>query len=92
MIQPGFFDLFSAYARLDKCTDPLVKLNDIIEWELFRPQLQSIRNNDLVGRKGFDVVMMFKILILQSLYNLADEAMEYMLRDRLSFRNCLVSS
>ena len=61
MIQAGFFDLFSAYARLDKCTDPLVKLNDIIEWELFRAQLQSIRNNDLVGRKGFDVVMMFKV-------------------------------
>jgi len=89
VIQPGFFDLFSAYARLDKCTDPLVKLNDIIEWELFRPQLQSIRNNDLVGRKGFDVVMMFKILILQALYNLADDVMEYMLRDRLSFMRFL---
>ena len=89
MIQPGLFDLFSAYARLDKCTDPLMKLNDIIEWELFRPKLQSIRNNDLIGRKGFDVVMMFKVLILQALYNLSDDAMEYMLRDRLSFMRFL---
>jgi IS5 family transposase len=85
MIQLGLFDLFSAYARLDKCTDPLLKLNDIIDWELFRPQLQRIRSNERVGCKGFDVVMMFKILILQSLYNLSDEATEYMLRDRLSF-------
>jgi IS5 family transposase len=89
MIQLGLFDLFTAYARLDKCTDPLLKLNKIIEWELFRAQLQNIRNNNLTGRKGFDVVMMFKVLILQALYNLSDDAMEYMLRDRLSFMRFL---
>ena len=89
MIQLGLFDAFSAYARLDKCTDPLMKLNEIIDWELFRPQLQRIRNNALVGCKGFDVVMMFKILILQALYNMADDATEYMLRDRLSFMRFL---
>ena len=89
MIQLGLFDLFSAYARLDKCVDPLVKLNEIIDWELFRPQLQKIRNNELVGCKGFDVIMMFKIIILQSLYNIADDATEYMIRDRLSFMRFL---
>jgi IS5 family transposase len=89
MIQSGLFDAFSAYARLDKCTDPLVKLNEIIDWELFRPQLHKIRNNELIGCKGFDVVMMFKILILQALYNMADDATEYMLRDRLSFMRFL---
>ena len=89
MNQLGLFDSFAAYARLDKCTDPLMKLNEIIDWELFRPQLQKIRNNELVGCKGFDVVMMFKILILQALYNMADDATEYMLRDRLSFMRFL---
>ena len=89
MIQAGLFDLFSAYARLDKCTDPLIKLNAIIDWELFRPQLQRIRKNDIVGCKGYDVVTMFKIIILQALYNLSDDAMEYMLRDRLSFMRFL---
>ena len=33
-----------------------------------------------------DAVMMFKILVLQSLYNLGDDAAEYLIRDRLSFR------
>jgi len=89
MMQSGLFDSFAAYARLDKCTDPLLRLDEIINWELFRPQLQGIRNNDMVGRKGFDVVMMFKILILQALYNLSDDAMEYMIRDRLSFMRFL---
>jgi IS5 family transposase len=89
MIQLDLFESFSAYARLDKCTDPLLKLKSLIDWELFRPQLQRIRNNDSVGCNGFDVVMMFKIIILQSLYNMADDATEYMLRDRLSFMRFL---
>jgi transposase, IS5 family len=29
--------------------------------------------------------MMFKVLVLQTLYNLADEQVEYQIRDRLSF-------
>jgi IS5 family transposase len=89
MIGLDFSDSFAAYTRLDKCIDPLLKLNDMIDWELFRPQLQQIRNNALVGCKGFDVVMMFKILILQALYNLSDDVMEYMIRDRLSFMRFL---
>jgi transposase len=41
------------------------------------------------GRKPFDAVMMFKILVLQTLYNLGDEQVEYQLRDRLSFMRFL---
>jgi IS5 family transposase len=89
MKQLGIFESSFAYGRLDKCTDPLLKLNEAIDWELFRTQLESIRRNEYVGRKAFDVLLMYKILILQSLYNLADDAMEYMIRDRLSFMRFL---
>ena len=41
------------------------------------------------GRVPYDTDLMFKILILQSLYNLSDEAMEYQVRDRLSFMRFL---
>lgn len=41
------------------------------------------------GRKPFDVVLMFKLLVLQTLYNLADEQVEYQVRDRLSFARFL---
>ena len=41
------------------------------------------------GRKPFDVVLMFKLLILQTLYNLGDDQLEYHVRDRLSFARCL---
>jgi transposase, IS5 family len=41
------------------------------------------------GRKPFDAVLMFKVLVLQALYNLADEHVEYLIRDRLSFMRFL---
>jgi len=41
------------------------------------------------GRKPYDPVLMFKVLILQSLYNLADDQVEYQIRDRLSFMRFL---
>ena len=38
----------------------------------------------VAGRKRHDVVLMFKILILQRLYNLSDEQTECQITDRLS--------
>jgi IS5 family transposase len=89
MKQHGLFDDVIAYDRLDKCPDPLLRLAKVVNWELFRVQLQSIRKNETVGRPSFDVVMMFKIMILQSLYNISDDAMEFFIRDRLSFMRFL---
>ena len=37
------------------------------------------------GRRAFDYVMMFKILILQRYYNLSDDQVEYQINDRMSF-------
>lgn len=88
MNQPGFFDLDERYAQLSKQGDPLVKLNDIIPWNSFRPLLKralSKTRKSAAGRKPFDCILMFKILILQTLYNLSDAQTEYQIRDRLSF-------
>jgi IS5 family transposase len=89
MKQYGLFDDRIAYDRLDKCPDPLLRLGESVSWELFRIQLQSIRKNETVGRPSFDVVMMFKVMILQSLYNISDDSMEFFIRDRLSFMRFL---
>lgn len=66
----------------------LDQLNSLINWEDFRPNLETIRQKERksnAGRKPFDVVFMFKILILQSLYNLSDAQMEFQITDRFSF-------
>ena len=59
--------------------DPLVTLNQIIDWEAFREPLSVLRNpprKSQAGRKPCDVVLMFKILVLQHLYNVCDDAKE----------------
>jgi transposase len=43
------------------------------------------------GRKPINAIVLFRMLILQSLYNLSDEQVEYQVRDRLSFRRFLTS-
>jgi IS5 family transposase len=82
-------------ARLDKLTemgDPLITLNTQIDWDAFRPDLNRIRQKERksnAGAKPFDVVLMFKMLILQSSYGLGDNNLEYQVRDRLSFMRFL---
>lgn len=70
----------------------LEKLNGRIDWEIFRRVLEEhLRKEDRGkgGRRPYDYVMMFKIMILQRYYNLADEKMEFAILDRLSFMRFL---
>ena len=92
MMQAGLFDWQTRFEQLDNGGDPLVKLNDVVDWELFRSNLEKVRDKERksnAGRKPFDVILMFKILILQSLYNLSDDQLEFQIRDRLSFMRFL---
>lgn len=86
----GFFDEQEALEKLSKLKDPLEKLNKHIDFEVFRATLETIytkqKTKSNAGAKPFDFVLMFKILILQRLYHLSDEQMEYQLVDRLSFK------
>lgn len=68
---------------------PLVelRLKDLIPWELFREKLSSVRADySRGGRPPYDEVLMFKCLILQTLYNLSDAALEIEIYNRTSFR------
>ena len=90
--QPGFFDLDERYAALSAAGDPLERLSDAVDFELFRPVLKAaLRRSDRSkgGRPPYDPVLMFKILVLQALYSLSDDAAEFLIRDRLSFMRFL---
>jgi IS5 family transposase len=87
--QFGFFDLETQLDKIYQLNDFLPKLNSLIDWEIFRPLLHKVREKEHLGPGGrppFDVVLMFKILVLKSIYNLADERIEEQIRDRISFR------
>ena len=92
MGQPGLFDLEQRYQRLSETGDPLVKLAALIDFEVFRtPLTAALRRSDgsKGGRPAYDPVLMFKILVLQTLYTLSDDAIEFQIRDRLSFMGFL---
>ncbi len=59
-----------------------------MDWEGFRTTLAKVHTKDRksnAGRRPFDSLLMFKVLVLQSLYNLGDDQTEFQIRDRFSF-------
>ena len=90
--QPGFFDMERRYEKLGQTRDFLKRINTIVDWEAFRPILDAaLKRSDRKagGRPPHDAVLMFRILVLQALYNLSDEQTEYQILDRLSFMEFL---
>ena len=83
----SFFDLQDA--RLTKLKDPLAQLDQVVDWEAFRPLLMRIRPTSRKSNAGAprrDEVLMFKGLVIQHLYGLSDEQLEYQVEDRRSFQ------
>jgi IS5 family transposase len=91
--QVGMFDEENRLAAVSALKDPLEELQKHIDFEIFRGLLEELlvkpEPKGQGGRKAYDVVMMFKILILQRLYNLSDEQLEFQITDRLSFSRFL---
>jgi transposase, IS5 family len=88
----GMFDVEFRLEKIDRNGDPLLALNLLVNWEMFRPELVVLRERERkspAGARGYDPVLMFKVLVLQSLYNLSDGAMEAQMLDRLSFMRFL---
>jgi len=85
--QRGFFDYELRLQAINQ-KDALRRLDKNINWEAFRkPILKALQKDrrGAGGRPRVDVVMMFKILVLQRLYDLSDEQTEYQINDRIRF-------
>ena len=82
------FGLKEAYKRVQKSGDRLSEFETLIEWDAFRPILDDLYNNKTSqgGRPNIDPIVMLKLLVLQSLYNLSDPELERQVADRISFR------
>ena len=86
--QAGFFDVEERLAGLSKKGDDLERLSAVVDFELFRRELEAAvprADRSKGGRPPFDHVLMFKVLILQTQNNLSDERTEFYLRDRLTW-------
>jgi IS5 family transposase len=95
MGQFGFFDAEKRLAAISAKGDPLEMIARVVPFESFRAELEAAvltpakEKKSTAGRKPIDVIVMFRMLVLQSLYNLSDEQVEYQVRDRLSFTRFL---
>jgi transposase, IS5 family len=90
--QVGMFDVEERLAGLSKKGDDLERLGTLVDFELFRPELERAvprADRSKGGRPPFDHVLMFKVLILQTQNNLSDERCEFYLRDRLTWMRFL---
>src|SRR5882757_5394050 len=95
MAQLSFLDSDKRLAALSKQGDPLEAIARLVPWEEFRAEIEAVvltadsDKKNSAGRKPIDALVMFRMLVVQSLYNLSDEQAEYQARDRLSFTRFL---
>src|SRR5512138_2377925 len=95
MGQLGFFDADKRLEALSARGDPLEAIDHLVPWESFRAEIEAVvltpdeLKKSSAGRKPFDAILMFRMLVLQALNNLSDEQVEYQVRDRLSFSRFL---
>ena len=78
MGQLGFFDLNRRYESLAEKNDPLVVIAAMVPFKSFRPKLNAAlikcelcrseaERKNSAGRKPWDEVVIFKVLVLQAL-------------------------
>ncbi len=72
--------------------DDLRKLLEVVDWEAFRPLLREIFGRSesdeavLRGRASWDVMLMFRVLLLGVNDQLSDRQLQFQLLDRRSFK------
>lgn len=82
--RPSFVDALmpkgaGSHAQLDR-------LFELVKWYRFEKLLADLRDEHTPGRPGYPVLVLFRALLLQSLYGLSDRELEEALKDRLSFK------
>lgn len=89
---PSLFDYQDHVDRLSEQTTPLDALNSVIDWQAFAPLINKAfkkQRQNKGGRPSFDVVFMFKVLVLQRIHNLSEEATELAVKERLTWHRFL---
>ncbi len=86
MRQAGLFGLPDHLRKLSSTGDPLEVLAEVVDFELFREALETAldySDGSKGGRRAYDPVAMFKVLILAAQHTVSDERMEVLIRERL---------
>jgi len=85
----GLFDEFVQTLDVAAFETPLMRVGKLVRWEVFDPLVQGALTSPPKGPGGrprFHPMLMFKVLVLQRLHGLADDATSFQITDRNSFR------
>lgn len=88
----GLFDSTYRLEQIQRMGDPLSALETVMDWTIFTPVLDRIPRVEPRGpggRPAYAPLLMFKILVVQSLYGLSDEQTQFQILDRRSFHRFL---
>ena len=83
------FDEFVQNLDVAAFETPLMRVDKLVQWEVFDPLVQGAPTSQPQGPGGrprFHPMLMFKVLVLQRLHGLADDATSFQITDRNSFR------
>ena len=83
--QTGQLSLADSLINAHKAIEELDELHNLIDWQTIEQTLRHVHSSER-GESAFHPVIMFKVLLLQKLYNLSDPAMEKQLARDLLFR------
>ena len=93
MGQLGFFDADKRLQALSARGDPLEAIDRLVPWESFRAAIEAVvltpdeLKKSSAGRKPFDAILMFRMLVLQALNNLSCRSRAFWgSRSRTAFR------
>jgi transposase, IS5 family len=82
--QPSFVE--ALMPRGSGANAALDRLAGLVKWYRFEKLMSDLRDEEGPGRPGYPVIVLFRTLLLQSLYGLSDRELEEALGDRLSFK------
>src|SRR3989442_1091714 len=91
MGQKGFFDIERRLEAISAKGDPLETIKKMVQWEDFRADIEAVtetkpeKRRSNAGRKPYDTILKFKIVVRQSPYNRFADQTESLIRNRLSF-------
>ena len=86
--QRGFWDVENRLRELSEHGDPLERLAATVDFTIFRAELESAlgcHDRAKGGRPAFDLVLKFRMLVLQAMHGLSLDQTEYLVADRLSW-------
>ena len=84
-------DVFYANRFRKTQNEFLNQIDHLIDWRPIRKLINSKykKRQDAVGAPAYDVILLFKMLLLQTWYNLSDVALEERVNDSITFSRFL---